>query len=128
MASPNTALPTRSIWRSLAQETFYRKLDELERLKSVLPGKNYSLSQQNHDGRNSVSLSIGDEKELADNFAFIASRDFGALFVTVATLEENPDRQGLTIRLAANQGIQPQVRKAFDKLCAVFRRCAQEGG
>ena len=67
------------------------------------------------------------EQRLADDFAFVAAAKEHPSAVSAATVEECTDGSGLTIRLAANDGVPPAVADTLRAMLELLARCAERG-
>ena len=67
------------------------------------------------------------EQRLADDFAFVAAAKEHPTAVSAATLEERTDGSGLTIRLAANDGVPPAVADTLRAMLELLAGCAERG-
>ena len=73
--------------------------------------KENKLGGAQDEGR---QLSWDRERQLVDSFAFISASTDDMLRVMAVCIEEDPDKQGLTLRLASNTGDLSHVIRGFD--------------
>ncbi|KAF1985545.1 hypothetical protein K402DRAFT_103643 [Aulographum hederae CBS 113979] len=127
--NPDTAPRDRSIWNSIGRAgraTLENEAKYLKQKEHVAGRQSYGLCPKQKDDH-FYSLPFDLERDLADDFAFIAAFQPGPLFISAATLEE--DRSGpnrLKLRLAANEGIPVNVKKAFDSIFEVLWKSAKK--
>lgn len=127
MLPPNTALTGQSIWDRVGRETFEGHVDALHRTKYV-PDSHVILEKDWPKPDDQDILPFAVERQLVDDFAFIAAREYGVGYVTAAAVE--PARRkpwGLTVRLAANDGICNPVKDTIEELFSILERCARKG-
>jgi hypothetical protein len=124
MLSPNTAQPERSVWNRVNQNTFETALDSLHRTKFVLEPE---VLQENDwpEARAIETLPFAIEKQLSDDIAFLSAYEYGVRYVTAATVEAR-EREGLLVRLAANEGVCVVVEDAWKRLFTILARCAEK--
>ena len=72
-------------------------------------------------------LSIERERDLVDNLAFLSAWSDDPRKVMAVCVEENPDREGLTIRLASNAGKLDTVKEGFTRIAMILERAAAKG-
>ncbi|KAL1967136.1 hypothetical protein VTN77DRAFT_3427 [Rasamsonia byssochlamydoides] len=96
MLPPNTAKPGRSVWDRVGRETFERHTDALHRTKFV-PDSQVLLEKDWPKQRNQDGLPFAVEKQLTDDFAFIAAYRYGARYVTAAAVEPGSINELLSI-------------------------------
>ncbi|KAF2452998.1 hypothetical protein BDY21DRAFT_375180 [Lineolata rhizophorae] len=126
MLPPNTASPNRSIWKTVGQNQFENNVDRLSKTNfipepHVLPKKDWPKQSGDY------ALPFDVEKQLADDFAFIAAYDYGVQYVTVATVQASKDSpNSTTVRLAANEGVNERAKDAISKVLAAMQRCASK--
>jgi hypothetical protein len=124
MQPPNTARLGRSVWDGVDRRKFESHVDAFSRTGFV-PDSQVLLEEDWPKESNQDVLPFAIEKQLSDDFAFIAACEYGVGYVTVATVE--PARSEpwcLTLRLAANEGICDRVKCAIDELFGILERCA----
>lgn len=122
----DTARPGRSVWDDMDRGTFENHVMALSRAKSV-PDSRIHLEANWPEQRNQDLLPFAIERQLADDFAFIAAYEYGVRYVTAAAIEPSSEPSSLTVRLAANEGIDDGVKYAFEKLFRTLERCATKG-
>jgi hypothetical protein len=128
MLCTSTAKHDRSIWNIIRRTTFENHVDDLFRTgfvpePRVLMEKNWPAKRK-EDG----TLPFGTAMQLSDDFAFISACEYGAAYVTAATIEPTrDDLGGFTLRLAANEGVSDRVRVALTNLLVVLETCARKG-
>lgn len=72
-------------------------------------------------------LSFASEQRLADDLAFISAAQEGVESVAAVCIEEKIDPPGLTLRIAANEGVKGKVRDAMTNICDILASCAMNG-
>ena len=123
MPPPNTAGPGRSIWQSVDQSLFVEHVLQLcTSSRKPIPW----ISEESDWPEDTLEdlLSFRDERQLADDFAFIAANEYNSDCVTAATVEPSIGGRDTIVRLAANFGIKTAVREAFVAILALLERCA----
>jgi hypothetical protein len=127
MLSPQTAQPGHSVWDGVKRETFETHADALCRT-GLVPEPCHTLEQDWPEKRREDLLPFGIEQQLSDDFAFISACEYGVGYVTVATIAPAAGGAGgLTLRLAANEGISDRVIVAITGVLEVLKRCATKG-
>ncbi|KAI1611271.1 hypothetical protein EDD36DRAFT_284392 [Exophiala viscosa] len=127
-----TASWENSIWRTIPEDTFRRSIIALS-TKTEVPcdqrrwwSASYSDSQPPSPDPGRI-LSFKTERQLADDFAFIAAARPGAKGVTAVCIEESREPPGLVIRIAANEGVGMEIRGAFAHIFKCLMSCAKGG-
>ena len=125
MLLPDTVTTGESVWDTVGRAEFEKNVAGLMR-ENDLPGTNqiYTLEDlpSGKCRSGSAILQLDVERELADDFAFIAACEEGANTVTAATIEVTSDF--LRVVLAANEGVQTQVVSAMRSLLRKLETCA----
>lgn len=67
------------------------------------------------------------EQRLADDFAFVAAAKEDPKAVSAATVQERSDGLGSIVRLAANDGVLPEVEDTFRAMLELLASCARGG-
>ena len=80
-------------------------------------------SQQNHK----YLLPFLVEQRLADDFAFVAAAKEDPKAVSAATVQERSNGLGSIIRLAANDGVLPEVKDTLTAMLELLASCARRG-
>jgi hypothetical protein len=126
MLLPNTAELGRSVWDSIGRKTFEGHVDALHRARFV--PKSWILSEKDWPKQRSKDvLPFAIEKQLCDDLSFIAAYEYGVGYVTVATVEPaKSEPGGLTLRLAANEGICNLVVEEIERILRTLEKCAQK--
>ena len=101
---------------------FESEIEALHRTKfipesQVLEKKDWPKPHQND------CLQFETEKQLADDIAFVSAYEYGVQYVTAATVQVT-ERDGLIVRLAANEGVCDKVRSAWEKLMSLLEKCS----
>ena len=80
-----------------------------------IPGhpKENKIKGGHDEGR---QLSWDRERQLVDSFAFISASTDDMLRVMAVCIEEDPDKQGMTLRIASNTGDLTQVIQGFSSI------------
>lgn len=111
-----TAFGKQSIWFGLGENQFRTHVVALEDKSNEVPEdpKDHSLQdwERIHD-RPGHCLPLIIEQRIADDVAFIAAAEEGALAVAAASLEELVNGEGLRLRLAMNAGVPMKTRKVL---------------
>lgn len=123
---PDTAPADRSIWTTVKRATLERHTQVLFTKKHVA-GRQLYIEPIPAQSSLAYPLSFELEKSLADDFAFIAASKPQVDAVSAATVEQNEAQPFITLRLAANEGIQPDVKTTFDALFQTLRKYARKG-
>lgn len=77
-----------------------------------------------HDERRQLSLDR--EQQLVDNFAFISASTDNMLRVMAVCIEEDPDQNGMTIRLASNTGDLSPVIQGFKDIARTLEQASSK--
>ncbi|KAF2139437.1 uncharacterized protein K452DRAFT_289996 [Aplosporella prunicola CBS 121167] len=125
MLAPNTAVPNHSVWTGLGRQTFEAHVDELARTNVVAGPRRYSHAEWPKASHETLSFAV--ERQLADDFAFVAAYEPGPAYVTTAALEIATDPERLTVRLAANEGVNACVERALRDILGHLNTCARKG-
>lgn len=72
-------------------------------------------------------LTFERERQLVDNFAFISASTDDMLRVMAVCVEESPDQQGMTVRLASNIGDLSRTLECFKGIAGTLERAALRG-
>ena len=72
-------------------------------------------------------LPFDKEKQLSEDFAFLAARTDDSRYVVAVAIEEDEDDSGITIRLAMNEGNLEIIKSGFEKIANILRRAALRG-
>lgn len=123
---PDTAKPGGSVWDEMHRGTFESHVMALSRANAV-PGSRIHREANWPEQGDRELLPFAVERQLADDFAFIAAYEYGVGYVTAAAIEPSSEPNSLTVRLAANEGIDDGVKYAFEKLFHTLERCATKG-
>ena len=125
-----TAAPDQSIWQGLNQSLFRKRIDDL-RGKTRCPRAPILHTEKEWRGRavtadvNTRILPFDVERRLADDLAFVAAFQKHVKQISSCALEERHDSSGVTIRLAANGGVEEAVVKSFRQVCELLQSCAK---
>lgn len=114
--------PRRSIWDKVDQKQFEREIDALHCTKFIPQPR---VLDKNHwpRAKSTDFLDFEVELHLVDDIAFVSACDYGAEYVTAATVDRSvPDV--LTIRLAANEGVCSKVKDAWLRLIPLLEQCS----
>lgn len=118
-----------SVWVNVSRQDFERNVDALfnKRPQVVLAPIDYTDNDQaiNGDGRDPFPIDI--ERKLADDFAYISAYDVGVHPVTAAAIEYSLKPPGITVRLAANNGVEDHVRKEMTDILVALKECNNRG-
>lgn len=86
--------------------------------------KENGLSCGNDEAR---QLTPEPERQLADSFAFISASTDDMLMVMAVCVEEDPDKMGMTIRLASNTGDLSRITEDFNGIANTVEKAALKG-
>ena len=129
---PRTASDAQSIWHDVPEDEFRRQIVALQYKLGELPAdpKIHSTAVwQKKAARYDTChrlLPFTVEHRLADDLAFIAAAKEDAKAISAAAVEEASNGSGLIIRLAANDGVLPEVADTFRAICHLLSRCASK--
>ena len=133
-----TASAADSIWKNISEATFHKHVAQLtgKTLQPVEARLSFeaflgpkAVVQRQQEGQAERSLTIELEQSLANDFAFLAASDEGAVNVAGCCIEENAveGQKCLTVRLAANEGVPEEVRDQLQAICELLRAEASRG-
>ena len=136
---PVTRLPLRtasaaySIWRDSNEDDFRTRVVALEKASGEVPSdpKVHSIQQWSETTSRQDNckplLPIYVEQRLADDFAFVAAAKEDPKAVSAVAIQERSDGLGLIIRLAANDGVLPEVKDTLRAMLDLLASCARQG-
>ena len=136
---PATGLPVRtasaanSIWRDFNEDDFRTRAVALEKASGGVPSDPKVHSAQEwllfifQQNKCKYLLPFLVEQRLADDFAFIAAAKEDPKAVSAATVQERSGGLGSIIRLAANDGVLPEVETTFRAMLELLASCARRG-
>lgn len=124
--NPDTAPQNQSIWGTIDRIALEHDTQALFAKKHVAGRRFYAEPTYPEDDR-SYLLPLGIEKSLADDFAFIAACQPQVDFVSAAAIEQNGSDGSFVVKLAANEGVSPEVKRTFDEVFEVLRNHARKG-
>jgi hypothetical protein len=128
-----TSGPDHSIWKYLNENTFRKHILHLSSVSGgvpVDPKVHTKEAWQKRSGRLALEygfLPFSVEKQLADDFAFLAAATEGALSVSAVSVEVDEEQQSIVIRLAGNNGVETKVKEALTKILSSLQLCASKG-
>jgi hypothetical protein len=125
MLPPNTAQPGRSIWAGVGRDTFERDVHALHRTGFVPPSQSLRKEEWPESQKDEI-LPFSVEKQISDDIAFISAYEYGVQYVTAATVHAS-EREGLTIRVAANEGVSACVQHALQRIFLFLEECSSKG-
>ena len=125
MRLPATAAKGESIWSSVGERAFYDSVNDLIKLHPV-PSEFYPPSLCSSERDPACPLDFQEEQQLADDFAFIATYEYGAPYMVAATIEASSRNPGLIVRLAANEGVEDVVMQMFGTISKILGQCADK--
>ena len=126
MLYPITATPNESIWKTVDRASFESSVAHLSAIRPVPKTREY-LADDASIPRKRYPLPFEVERQLADDFAFLAAYESGVDFVSAATVCTTLNEPGLTISLAANEGVANCVEVSFKDILVVLEKCARKG-
>lgn len=89
------------------------------------PGKDEEFVLEERGGP--YKLPIKRESQLADDFAFLAATSDDPEKVMAVAVEEDSERQGLTLRLACNSSIPDAVKSGLQQIASIVHQAASRG-
>ncbi|KAH6668873.1 hypothetical protein B0J14DRAFT_152312 [Halenospora varia] len=112
------------MWKStVAPEQLQQSISSLQRLNEVPePPKEHVLAL---DVGSTHHLGIERECEIASNLAFLSATSDDSKRVMAVCIEEHPNGNGITIRIASNSGDFSEVIKGFRMLATILEKAAQ---
>ena len=125
----NTAHGQQSIWHGIGVEQFRAKIARLKQINKVPAPEvthSRSVSAATSAQDRCYVLPFETERSLADDFAILASSKKDAKAVSAATIQESPNGDTLTIRLAANDSVPSSVISMFNSIFTMLRECAEQ--
>ena len=132
-APARTSGKDHSIWKPLNENTFRNHILQLCSISKDVPVDPHTHTKeawQKRSGRVALEdalIPFTVEKQLADDFAFLAAATEGAHSVSAAAIETVEDPQGLVIRLAANNGVASPVKQALTEMLDILQLCGSGG-
>jgi len=124
MLNPDTAPKNLSIWSRIDRTEFERQAGQLQ---DRVISQGSSRSPEHLQCDRSYPFSFDLERQVADDFAYIAAHDYGGHFVSAVTIDLNEGQESLSIRLAVNGGVKGKVGQAFNELTQILKMCAKKG-
>ncbi len=97
-------------------------MKEVENLRAVIPSRSPS-----HGNRRSQSLDSVTEQRLAKAFAYLASPTASPSDVAAAAVLQKPGSDHLSVFIAANEGIKPEVDGLFRHIFCCLGQRAKRG-
>lgn len=91
----------------------------------IVPGSFLLRNEEWPESQQDEILPFSVEKQLSDDIAFISAYEYGVRYVTVATVQAS-EREGLTIRLAANEGVSACVDHALRRIFLLLEGCSSK--
>ncbi|KEQ59196.1 uncharacterized protein M437DRAFT_57530 [Aureobasidium melanogenum CBS 110374] len=114
-----TADQESSIWKFLPEDTFRQHLVALEKCTNAVPiePQTFTLDSQNLTTRESYTLPLETEQQIADDFAFLAAIEEGAQSVAAVCLEQHLEPPGFVVRFAAlDLSLSDEVKDALNSI------------
>ncbi|KAK5149838.1 hypothetical protein LTS14_010659, partial [Recurvomyces mirabilis] len=118
---PDTATRDQSIWNDFNRESFERQTQAIYQKQHVAGCRSYAKTFPSSRYDKSYPLSFEVERSLADDFAFIAACQPKVEYVTAVTIELTKDEPSILVRLAANEGVSPDVQSSLNELFSVLK-------
>ncbi|KAK1047837.1 hypothetical protein LTR74_017675, partial [Friedmanniomyces endolithicus] len=122
---PDTASKDRSIWKAIDRAALERQTQALF-AKQHVTGHRSDVEPSDLEHDRSYPLPFEVEKSLADDFAFIAASQPQVDFVSAVAVEQSKGKHSFVMRLAANQGVSPDVEEKFDEMFELLRKHARK--
>ena len=123
---PDTAPRSRSIWKDVDRKSIEQQIQFLYRKHHVAGRVSYTETSTSAVDEN-YPIPFELERSLADDFAFIAAYQPQVGYVTAAVVEQRVGETALKVKLAANEGICPAVRRSFDGIMELLTKRATRG-
>ncbi|OJD30403.1 uncharacterized protein BKCO1_6100052 [Diplodia corticola] len=123
---PLAQSPLGSIWTSVMRRDFERNIDDLDDKHVVLEPRDYTGRDFSHEKDAIAALPLDLERKLADDFAYISAYDVGVNDITAATIECSLDSPGITVRLAANEGVEDCVQNSIKEVLQILKGCGRK--
>lgn len=124
-----TACPESSIWRDIPEAAFRQHLVDLEKQCNAVPiaSQVFTSSSWTHVS-SQHKLSVEEEQQTADDFAFLVAVNEGAQSVSAVCIEETTIlSEGLTLRIAAlDTTLGDDVTQALKSICGHLTRIANK--
>ncbi|CAD0052257.1 unnamed protein product [Aureobasidium pullulans] len=124
-----TACPESSIWRDIPEAAFRQHLVDLEKQCNAVPiaSEVFTSSSWTHVS-SQHKLSVEEEQQTADDFAFLVAVNEGAQSVSAVCIEENTIlSEGLTLRIAAlDTTLGDDVTQALKSICGHLTKIANK--
>ena len=120
-----------SIWNGIDRTAFEANVTKLHKIAPTQKPERYSpastAKRKLPPGRQNAVHGLPEdlEKYLSDDFAFVAAWEGSPDCVAAATVVGSKDRLGLSITLAANEGIATSVTDAFESIVGVLEICSR---
>jgi hypothetical protein len=131
MSSAHSSHARIGLWTAAVSRRFYLNLNALEtKLQKNSPAQpqNYrDGSQARRATDTGYMLPYEKELHLADHFAFLAHAEDGAEFVSAATIEEDQEPPGFTVRLASNHTPRDDVIEGIQGIIDIVVEHARKG-
>ena len=118
-----------SLWTPQSLQNFLKSVSTLHSCSEV-PGQRVTHNpaewlRQNPDREIIHGLSFEDERRLADDLAFVVRFDEGVKYVSSVAVEQSAEPPHLTIRVAANEGVDDKVMQTLQTVGTFLAMCAQ---
>ena len=123
---PDTAVKKNSIWKGIDRKAWDLQAASLE-AKNHVAGRQYYPQPARPKNDDEYEIEVQLEKTLVDDFAFIAACQPNVDCVSSAAIELSESRPRIRVKLAANEGVSPNVQTAFDSLFHILRQHASKG-
>ncbi|KAI9680528.1 MAG: hypothetical protein M1817_003968 [Caeruleum heppii] len=129
MQKLSTATKPNSIWSNVGQEQFSSKIAQLAVVSKQIPGPNRTYTEEDWHRKGNADhghiLRFDDERQLAEDFAYLAAWEKGRRAVTAVALEQSLYPPKLTVRVAANVLVVPTVRRTLQEVVDLLAACAR---
>lgn len=114
-----------SSWGSVSRNRLVENITLLRMLNEIPEStKEHTLPDVNDPKR---GLSLQREKEIVDNLAFLSSITDDRSRIMAVCIEEEANLEGLTIRLAVNDGDLVEEKRGFEEIARVLELAALRG-
>jgi hypothetical protein len=112
---------------SIDRERLLQRLSLLAMLESARdsPKEHVLVSRSDRES----SITVDQEREVASNLAFLSSRSKNSKRVVAIGIEEDPDGQGMVIRMAVNGGDKdiPHLEDGLKQVSTILEQVSRRG-
>ena len=127
LLSIQTAQPQQSIWLRVGLEAFRENVARLAAMNKI-PASEVVYDRQPSEASLAADeqyiLPFETERQLADDFALLASLEAEPKAVSAASIQEQSSGKAATLLVAANESLSPIAKSMFDDIVAILRQSA----